>query len=463
MTIEERINGRKIGVLGMQRSGTAVAIVAQERGGIPFVSDSGSADSLKERCEELRQHDILFETDGHSDRILNSDYVVISPGVPLHVEIVKKLVAKGVPIFSEIEFASWLYQGRMVAVTGSNGKTTTTTLIGEILTAGGLDAHVCGNIGRPLAEVVMRMTPESVAVVEVSSFQLETIADFKPFVSIILNLTPDHIDRHGSFEAYKQAKFRITENQAEGDVFVLNRDDHESMADNPSSNAAKLTFSIRDKKDSAAYVSEDWLWVKVDGEPRKVIECDRIAIKGPHNLQNAAAAVTVAALCGVSPDAMARALRSFPGVEHRLEKVNTVAGVAFVNDSKATNVDSVCWALRSFDNPVYLIAGGRDKAGDFAPIIELGKGTIKSIIAIGEAREKLFDVLGKAFPIEFADSLENAVQKCFEMAHPGETVLLSPGCASFDMFDNFEHRGRAFKEAVAGLKNGKNSNETIGS
>jgi len=461
MTIEERTKGRKIGVIGMARSGMAVARLALEGGGLPFVSDSGTEDKLKVQCDELRNLGIPFEVGGHTSRLLNCDYLVVSPGVPLTVDIIAKARQKGIPIFSELEFASWRCRGRMVAVTGSNGKTTTTTLIGEILTAAGFDTHVCGNIGRPLAEVVDRTTPDSVVVVEVSSFQLETIADFKPFVATILNLTPDHIDRHGSFEKYKKTKYRVTENQTDKDVLILNRDDRETLADNPTTRARRIFFSAVLRTDCETWVEEGSLWTRVNGDNIPVLRIDEIAIKGPHNLQNAATAVAVVGQFGVEAETMARVLKRFPGVEHRLERVEAVAGVEFINDSKATNVDSVCYALRSMTRPTYLICGGRDKEGDFRPMIEAGKDRIKGIVAIGEAKEKIFSVLGKAFPTQFADSLEDAVASCFDMALPGEAVLLSPGCASFDQFDNFEHRGRAFKTAVASLKNGKNSDEIV--
>lgn len=456
MTSHKRITDRRIGVVGMARSGLAAARLATRLKGQPFVSDSGDTAKLRAQCDELLALGVPFETGGHADRLLTCDYLVVSPGVPQKAEILAKAREKGIPIFSEIEYASWVCQGPIVAVTGANGKTTTTTLLGEIFTAAGYDTYVCGNIGKPFADVALDVTEESVAVVEVSSFQLETIDEFHPEVALILNLTPDHIDRHGSFEAYRQAKYRITENQTAEDALVLNYDDNSTMADNPSTAARKQYFTIRNVSGCNAWVEEGALWAKRDGKAKKIIACDEIAIKGPHNLQNAAAATVAAMHYEIDPDTVARVLKTFPGVEHRIEKVAVVAGVTFVNDSKATNVDSVRWALRSMTTPVYLIAGGRDKGGIFADLIPEGEGKIKSIVAIGEASRIIFDAMGKAFPVQFAGSLQEAVEKCFEMANPGETVLLSPGCASFDMFDNYEHRGRVFKEAVATLRNGKN-------
>jgi UDP-N-acetylmuramoylalanine--D-glutamate ligase len=461
MTIEERIRGRRVGIVGMARSGMAVARLVLERKGRPFVSDSAPADKVSNQCAGLANFGIPFETGGHTDKLLACDYLVVSPGVKLDIDILVRAREKGLPIFSELEVAAWVCPGPMVAITGANGKTTTTTLLGEIMTAAGFDTHVCGNIGRPLADVVGLMKPESIAVVEVSSFQLETISEFRPHVAAILNLTPDHIDRHGSFEAYKKAKYRITENQSADDVFILNRDDVASMADNPPSRARKALFTIEADRSCDSFVVDGWLCVRINGADRQVVKCDEIAIKGPHNLQNAAAAVTMAAQFGVTPEVMARVLVGFPGVEHRLERAGIVAGVTFINDSKATNIDSVRWALRSMETPVYLILGGRDKGAEFETIAETGRDKIRAIVAIGEAREKIFDALGRSIPTQFAESLAEAVRMCFEMAHPGETVLLSPGCASFDMFENYEHRGRVFKQIVLNLRNGKSLDETV--
>ncbi len=461
MTVEERIRGRKIGVVGMARSGMAAARLALEMGGSPFVSDAAPQEKVRTQCDELSKLGIPFEIGAHTDRLLGCDYIVLSPGVPLSLQIIRRAKEKGLPVFSELEFASWVCPGRIVAVTGSNGKTTTTTLLGEMLTAGGLDVHVCGNIGRPFSDVVRKMSAESVAVVEVSSFQLETVDQFKPFAALVLNLTPDHIDRHGSFEAYCAAKWRITENQDETDLLVLNRDDKTIVAASPDTAARKLFFSIGPKNGNDVWVEQGKLWVRCGDEAQSVVTTAEIAIKGPHNLQNAAAAVAVAGQFKVAPDAMARVLRSFPGVEHRLERAATVAGVTFINDSKATNVDSVCWALRSVDTPVYLILGGRGKGAGYEPIAEAGRDKVKGIVVIGEAADEIIEALGKTFPAQYTETLEKAVNICFEMAHPGETVLLSPGCASFDMFENFEHRGRVFKAAVAELKNGKNTDEAV--
>jgi UDP-N-acetylmuramoylalanine--D-glutamate ligase len=445
----------------MARSGVAAALLAYDYGGQPFVSDSNDAKLLTGQIERLNAVHVPYETGGHTDRLLDCDYLIVSPGVPLTVDILNRAKKKGIPIFSEIEFASWTCRGKVVAVTGSNGKTTTTTLLGEIFSTAGFDAFVGGNIGLPFSEIARKVPENGVAIIEVSNFQLQTIADFAPDTALILNLTPDHLDRHGTFEDYKRAKYRITENQTKEQSLILNLDDPETSVADMNSKATVRYFTTTDSADAGAFVRNDSLWFRKDGQEQEVIRCSEIMIPGPHNLQNAAAAVCAASLYDVPVADMKNVLSTFAGVEHRMDNVGRVAGINFVNDSKATNVDSVCYALRSIDNPIHLIAGGRDKGGVFETIADFGKGKIKSIVAIGEAKEKIFNALGQTFPVQFAGDLETAVKMCFESAHPGETVLLSPGCASFDQFENFEHRGRVFKQAVAKLKNGKNENEAL--
>ena len=461
MTVEQKIRERRIGVIGMARSGVASAILAKKAGGKPFASDFAPAERLTDSIKRLESAGIAFETGGHTDKLLMCDFLIVSPGVRLDLDILKQARTQGIPIFSELEFAGWFCRGRIIAITGTNGKTTTTALTGELFKAAGVPCYVCGNIGLAFTEIVGEIPPNGVAVVEVSSFQLEAIADFRPHAAIILNFTPDHIDRHGSFDAYKKAKCRITENQTPEDYFILNREDPESVSLSISTQAQRLWFSIQDDGTANTFVRKGSLWTRFQGIERQVIPCNQIGILGPHNLQNAAAAVALGTVLGLAAEPMAGALRKFPGVEHRLEKVGTVAGITFINDSKATNVDSVCVALRSMTAPTYLILGGRDKGAPYAPIIEAGRKAIKGLLVIGESRDKIFRELGQSFPTQFAETLEEAVAKGFELAHPGETVLLSPGCASFDMFDNFEHRGRVFKQAVAGLKNGKANGETV--
>jgi UDP-N-acetylmuramoylalanine--D-glutamate ligase len=461
MTVQERITGRRIGIIGMARSGVAAARLAQRLGGRPFVSDSAPGAKLLEACHRLDADSIPYETGSHSGRLLEVDYLVVSPGVAPSIRILEQARQAGLPVFSEIEFASWLCKGRIIAITGSNGKTTTTTMVGEIFAAAGIPTFTCGNIGDPFSDVADRVPDDGVAVVEVSSYQLEGIEDFRPHVAAILNISPDHLDRHGSLAAYAGAKFRITENQRVDDHLILNRDDAGTREFDIQSRADVSYFTTTDEATALAFVAAGELQGRSGEDTRRIIAVDRIKIPGPHNLQNASAAAAIALTQGIEPAVIAGVLESFPGVEHRLEEAGRVAGVRFVNDSKATNVEAVCYALQSIAEPLYLILGGRDKGSSYRPIIETGKKKLKGVFAIGEAREKIFDELGQAVQVQFADTLEAAVTSAFEQADPGEAVLLSPGCASFDMFDNFEHRGRAFKQAVAGLKNGRKRNETV--
>jgi UDP-N-acetylmuramoylalanine--D-glutamate ligase len=438
----------------MARSGIAAARLIRELGGIPFVSDVKAAETLANELAILRANGIEYETGGHTDKLLKSDFIILSPGVPRTIPIIQKIDEAGIPIFSEIELASWFCRGRIIAITGSNGKTTTTSLMGAILDAAGQENIVCGNIGRPFAEVVLDISPDGYAVLEVSNFQLETIEEFAPHIAMILNLTPDHLDRYDGFEDYCKAKYRIAENQQTTDYLILNADDPVIDRTTIATDAQKIYFSTSRPLPVGVSQRGKSLIGIVGGNEYNIIDINQIRIPGPHNLQNAAAASLAGLLLGIKPEEIAQALKTFPGVPHRMEDAGTVAGIRFVNDSKATNVDSVCYALRSIDTPIVLIGGGRDKGGSYQPIADYGKGKIKQLILIGEAREKMFSALGKVFPVQFAASMEEAVRKAFEAASPGETVLLSPACSSFDMFKNYEQRGETFKQLVTGLKNG---------
>lgn len=461
MTISEKIKGRKIGVIGMARSGVAAALLARRFGGVPFVTDASPREKLATQIGRLNEAGIPFETDGHTDQLLSSDYIIISPGVPLTAEIVKRVREKNIPIFSELEFASWVCQGKIIAVTGSNGKTTTTTLLGEILKAAGLTTYVCGNIGAPFADIADQVGEDEYAVVEVSTFQLETIDQFCPDVALLLNLTPDHLDRHGSFEAYKELKFRITENQMAENLFLTNADDPETNLSKIESKATRLRFSITHSSEPDTMIRNGQLTVKHNNQLIDIIPVEKIKIFGQHNLQNAAAAALAAIKVGVKPESIAQVLANFPGVEHRLELVGKIAGIRFINDSKATNVDSTAVAIKAMTGGVHLILGGLGKGAPYTPILEAGREKILSMVLLGQAKEDIFAQLGKYFPSQFAATLEEAVAICFELARPGETVLLSPACASFDMFNNFEHRGEMFKAAVNALKTGSPTNGTL--
>lgn len=462
----DRIKGRKVGMIGMARSGVAAALLVRELEGIPFVSDSAPQADLAEAIARLEEKKIEWECGGHSDRLLESDYIILSPGVPASIDILRKAAEIGIPILSEIELAYWVCRGRVLAVTGSNGKTTTTALLGEICKASGQPTVVGGNIGTPFSKIARRVPEDGLAVIEVSSFQLERIEQFAPYVGILLNLTPDHLDRYETFDSYCAAKFKMFENQTAEHYAVLNGDDTETMKREVSFRSRRLLFSIDEERFAAqppdgVFERGRRLFARLDGKKIDIIDTERIRIPGPHNRANAAAATAAALVCGIAPDIIAAVLERFAGVEHRLEDVAMVGGVKFINDSKGTNVDAVIVALKSIPGNINLIAGGRDKAGDFTRLLPAARGKVQHLILIGEAREKIFEQMGKDIPVVMATSMSDAVQKAFDLSHPGDTVLLSPGCASFDMYRNFEERGRDFKSIVSQLKNGKGSGTTI--
>jgi len=462
----DRIKGRKVGIIGMARSGIAVALLVQELDGKPFVSDILPEQKLEEAAARLREQTIEYECGGHTERLLQSDYLILSPGVPGSLEIVRKATGAGIPIFSEIELAYWVCRGRVLAITGSNGKTTTTALLGEICRASGRPTVVGGNIGTPFSKIARRVPADGLAVIEVSSFQLERIEQFAPYVGVLLNLTPDHLDRYRSFDEYCAAKFKLFENQTAEHFAVLNAEDPVTMATPFTWQSRKLIFSIGGTSSpippsDGVFQRGNKLVARLEGRETDVIDINRIRIPGPHNQANAAAATAAALLCGISKDVVASVLERFAGVEHRLEPVAEIGGVMFVNDSKGTNVDAVIVALKSVAGKVNLIAGGRDKEGDFTRLLPAARGKVENLILLGEARNKIFDQLGRHIPVIMAVSMADAVQKAFELSHPGDTVLLSPGCASFDMYRNFEERGRDFKNLVAALKNPKGSGTAV--
>jgi UDP-N-acetylmuramoylalanine--D-glutamate ligase len=449
---KDRIIGKKISVLGMARSGIACAGLLKRTGAEVFVSDIKDQGALSEETKRLEDLGIAFETGAHTSRVLSGkDFVVVSPGVPPDAPILRQAQDMGVPVLSEIEVAFWLTDAKIVGITGSNGKTTTVTLLGEMLKEDGREHRVAGNVGVPFSSVVEEVSADGYLVLELSSFQLERIEEFKPYVACVLNVTPDHLDRHADFESYLEAKLRIVENQTEDDFVVLNADDETGPKLAQYAPSTKIYFSIKSEVGRGAFVCDRKLYLRRNGDKKDIIETGQIGIKGPHNLYNACAACAVCSVLKVSPDSMHRALVNFKGVEHRLEMVRTVSGVCFVNDSKATNVDSVWYALQSVPPPIILIAGGKDKGGDFSRLRKLVDENVKVLILIGEARQKIKDALGGLVRTVEADSLEQAVRLAFDKATQGDTVLLSPGCASFDMFKDYEHRGRVFKETVSSL------------
>ena len=434
------IKNKKVTVLGAARSGIAAAKLLKAMGADVFVSDY----SKKELIPDLEELGIDYESGMHSARVFEADFVTLSPGISQKTEIVKEIRAKNIPVYSEIEVASWFCKSPIIGVTGSNGKTTTTTLIGEMLKKKYDDAIVAGNIGQPFSSFVQNSREDSMAVVELSSFQLETIDTFEPRTAIVLNFAPNHLDWYETYEDYKAAKWRITKNLKESDLLIYNADDEEVTVRSRTLNCRKQSFSVKGSGKADAYYEDGKLWFK----GKRLIDVNEMQIRGIHNYMNALAASLAALDAGVEMHQIAQALREFEGVEHRLEFVKEISGVKYYNDSKATTVESLWYALSSFTAPIILIAGGKDKGSDFNKLNDLIAERVKQVVLIGKAAEKMQKTWQGIKPLTSALSLEDAVNKAAALAQKGDVILLSPACASFDMFRDFEDRGRQFKNIV---------------
>jgi len=445
---------KRIVILGSGESGTGAALLAKANGFDVFVSDQGTiGDDYK---KELKAASIPFEEGKHTEAlILNADEVVKSPGIPDKAEMVKKLVKNHVPIISEIEFGFRYAKGKIIAITGSNGKTTTTSLLFHILKEAGYNVGLGGNIGESFAKKVIN-DPYDFWVLEVSSFQLDHCFDFKPFVSVITNITPDHLDRYNyEFQNYIDSKFRITRAQDSNDRFIVFTDNEPIVSELQKRTIAPkiLEVSLNHSLNQGAWFDGEELNFSVDDKSFKISK-ESVSLKGKHNYLNAMIAVLASKEVGVEKQDILKGLISFQAVEHRLEFVETVNGVAYINDSKATNVDSVFYALDSMETPVVLIMGGVDKGNDYTQIEELVKSKVSALVCMGADNSKLLEFFFTRIDrIVETDSMETAVKASIELAHSGDTVLLSPACASFDLFKNYEDRGRQFKQQVKELVN----------
>jgi UDP-N-acetylmuramoylalanine--D-glutamate ligase len=447
------LKNKRVLVVGLGKSGLAAAHFLKTLGARITVSDARPAMLIAELSELLEQG---FSVEAGSHGLLTfrrQDLIVVSPGVPMSTPELKQVRAMGAHIVGELELGAQYLQGEVIAVTGSNGKTTTTTLIGEILMAAGRPTLVGGNIGRPVTAMVEESTPESWSVLEVSSFQLETVETFKPRVALVLNITPDHLDRHGTFEAYAALKARITEFQTAEDFLVLNGEDKETQLIAAKTKAQVYWFSGRRPMKQGAFVhGESILFVPREGaKPEPVMPVAEISLAGAHNVENVLAAVCAARLAGVDSTTIRAAVLAFKAVEHRLEFVREVGGVRYYNDSKATNVDATMKAVEAFAGGIHLILGGKDKGSDYRVLEPLLRERVKTVITIGSAAEKIERQLDGVVKIERAETLQRAVEFAQAAAVAGDTVLLAPACASFDQFENYEQRGRVFKELVQGL------------
>jgi UDP-N-acetylmuramoylalanine--D-glutamate ligase len=445
------LNGKRVLVVGLGKSGVASALFLKAHGARVTVSDTKTGDELHSEIPVLLDHGITVETGGHGERTFRGqDLIVVSPGIPLDAPALVQARALGGSVIGEMELAARFLRGPIVAITGSNGKTTTTTLAGEIMTAGGFPALVGGNIGTPAIALAERATPESVIVLEVSSFQLETIHSFRPKVAVILNVTPDHLDRHRTFAAYVDAKARILENQRSADLAVLNADDPTCVAMAARTKAQVFWFSRQKEVQQGAWVLEGNILFRDGAQQREIMLVSEIPLKGAHNLENVLAAVCAGALMGCAAEKIRRAVREFKAVEHRLEYVATIRGVDYYNDSKATNVDATIKALESFPANIHLILGGKDKGSDYTLLNHLLRQRVKRVYTIGAAAAKIESQI-KGVEVVPAGTLENGVRKANAVAEPGDVVLLAPACASFDQFKNYEQRGQVFKQIVRRL------------
>ncbi|HWB32676.1 MAG TPA: UDP-N-acetylmuramoyl-L-alanine--D-glutamate ligase [Acidobacteriaceae bacterium] len=451
------LKNKRVLVVGLGKSGLAAALFLRDHGARVTVSEARSMTALEKEIPALLDAGIMVEAGGHGLLTFRrQDLIVVSPGVPYDTPELQQVRSFKMPdfeIIGEVELASRFLQGKIVAITGSNGKTTTTTLVGKIFTDAGLATLVGGNIGIPVIELVARSGPETWSVLEVSSFQLETIAAFRPKISVVLNITPDHLDRHGSFENYAAAKTRITENQTAEDFLVLNGEDKPTQMVAAKSRAQIYWFSPQRPIKQGAFVhGESIAFIPREGaKAEPVMPVAEIPLKGTHNVENVLAAVCAARLAGIPAESIRESVRTFRAVEHRLEFVAATGGVEFYNDSKATNVDATKKALEAFGGGVHLILGGKDKDSDYTELAALVRARVKTIYTIGSAAEKIERHLEGAAKIITAGTLDAAVRRAAEDASAGDVVLLAPACASFDQFENYEHRGRVFKEIVKQL------------
>ena len=445
------LKGKKILVVGLGKSGFAAALFLRRRGAQVTVSDQRSEQALSVEIPSLLEAGIAVETGGHGLLTFRrQDLIVVSPGVPLSTPELVQVRALGLPVIGELELAARFLQGEVLAITGSNGKTTTTTLCGEIFKASGLKTLVAGNIGLPVIEVVDQSTAGTWSVLEVSSFQLETADSFHPRIAMILNITPDHLDRHGSFENYVSMKERIFAKQTGQDYLIVNADDPAALQAAGRARSQVLWFSRSRIVRRGAFVLDGIVMFRAteEGSSIQVLPLAEIPLKGAHNVENVLAAVCAACVANIPAEVIARTVASFQAVEHRLEFVTNIHGVEYYNDSKATNVDATAKAIASFPGNIHLILGGKDKNSDYTQLNALLEARVKTVYTIGAAAEKIESQIAGVTRVIRAGTLEAAVDQAATQAVAGDVVLLAPACSSYDQFENYEQRGKVFKQAV---------------
>ena len=452
MSASIELRNKRVLVVGLARTGMATALFCAARGARVTATDTRTESELDAAVAELRKAGVGLELAGHRQELIQgADLIIPSPGVPADAPLLQSARSKGVTIWSEIELASRFLKGRLIGITGSNGKTTTTSLIEHILRKAGFSTILAGNIGTPLISCVEKTSDKTIAIAELSSFQLELVEKFRPNISVFLNLTPDHLDRHHTLESYAAAKARIFENQTEADSAVLNADDPGTTPYAPAK-PQLFWFSRKQRVAQGAFVRGNDILFRFEGTEEKVLKLADIPLAGSHNVENVLAAVAATRLAGAQPAAVAKGVRSFAGVEHRLEFVAEIGGVRFYNDSKATNVDATLKALDAFPGRILIILGGKDKGSDYTVLQPRLREKAVLALLIGAAASKIEKQIAGSVAIEQAGTIERAVETAANAARPGDVVLLAPACASFDQFQNYEHRGRVFKELVRQLE-----------
>lgn len=448
--------GKHVLVVGLGKSGLSVVRWLARQGARVTISDIKPASAIDPAVlREVSDLGAELETGGHGETtFLRAEEIIVSPGVPLDMAPLSAAMNKGIPVLGEMELACRLMDTPVLGITGTNGKTTVTALVGAMLENAGLKVFVGGNIGTPLVDYATGGEKADYAVVEVSSFQLDTMRSFHPKVAVLLNISPDHLDRYRNYDAYVQSKLSLFRNQGSGDRAVLNDDDPALAGFTPGEGVLVLRYGLNEGKRRNAWIDGRSLRAFLPGKEVHGFSLERCSLRGEHNLGNLMASVLAALAAGAKPAAIQQSLDAFRGLPHRLEFVARIRNVDFYDDSKATNVDAASRSVASFDAPVVLIGGGRDKGGDYAPLVRAAEGRVKKAVLLGESRYLMAEAFEGHIPYSMAGDMEDAVTQAFSFAGPEEVVLLAPACSSFDMFTDYGHRGRVFKEAVERLRNG---------
>ncbi|SHJ14117.1 UDP-N-acetylmuramoylalanine--D-glutamate ligase [Geosporobacter subterraneus DSM 17957] len=448
------IKGRKVLVVGLATSGIPTVNTLLSLGAEITINDIKQEDALKEVLEQIQTDQIHMILGSHPEKVSQYDFIVLSPGVPTDLPFLTEARGQEVPVIGELELAYQLCAADFVAITGTNGKTTTTALTGEIFQNAKKETYVVGNIGVAAVSKSLEASSDAVMVTEVSSFQLESIIEFKPYIAAILNITPDHLNRHKTMKNYIDAKANIFINQTANDILVLNRDDEETCKLKVRAKSQVIFFSRKEVLEEGAFVEEGKIVVRKNGVKEEICHVEELKIPGAHNLENALAATAIAYWAGIDGKVIAKTLNTFMGVEHRIEFVDEISGIRFINDSKGTNPDASIKAVEAVKEPIILIAGGMDKGNSFETFIEAFQGKVKYMVLIGETANKIKETaLQMGFDhCQIVKDMEDAVVTAYKVAQAGDTILLSPACASWDMYQSYEHRGNHFKECIEKLR-----------